>query len=503
MTKPREIMPIPLTDKLLNDVDFQKRVVGISPNGTLKIEPTPEKMTDWFIRDAVQPGFAARITGKAAPGKGEGIQFYAQRKLAGRPCKFKLGDWPNTSLKKAREAAVKALGLMANGHDPNLEKKKAVAEVIEHRSKNKLTFGFVLARDAINRADADAEKTKLDRADVAKWMGDIIIWRMSIHDINAEVLQAAIEALREKRGDASAVKCWRYARAAWNRLPSGEAPVIDPFSEWQKSHTLPAIKRRQTAIPTDEKEGKDWLKAVAELRKSSGSRGFPSRVMADYIILVLCWGARRGEAARLKIDDVDFEREFVIFRDTKNKRDHVFPLTPGCVAILKNRIAENQTPRGRDVRKTLKGEEHYVPEWVFPSVKRGKHLVEPRSALGAATTASGLKIDMHDLRRTFAGEVAVDVMGGDVRGDFGLVKLALNHADMAHDVTQGYIMIKAKLKMLRSIYEAHERRIFNAAGLHDLLPKEKDANDLEALIAAIKQQASDPTAMAAIKAALG
>lgn len=485
-----EPQKVPLTDTLLGSIDFRHRILGIGDDGKQIIEQTPEGMTDWFLRDSILPGFAVRVTGKARPGQGEGISFYAQRKLAGKPCRYKCGEWPETSIKKARDIATKALGLMANGQDPNLEKKKAKAEVVAHRQQAKLTFGFIVARDAANRQSADSDKTIQDRKDVAKWMSDLKIWRMPIKEVDADSLQDAIEELREKRGDASAVKCWRYCRAAWNRLPASEMPPVDPFSEWQKSHTLPAMKRRQSAIATDEEQGKKWLSAIADLRNAEGSRGFPSRVMADYVILALCWGARRGEAARLKREDVDFEREFVVFRDTKNSRDHVFPLTPGCAAILLNRIADNAIPRGRDVRKAKRGESICVSEWIFPSSVRGKHLVEPRSALDNAASASGLKVNMHDLRRTFAGEVAVDVMGGKSRGDFGLVKLAMNHADMTQDVTQGYITIKANLRMMRPIYEAHERRVFEAAGLSGLLPQTAAEEDVEQLLQRI--QSLDP-----------
>lgn len=500
MAEPRKVT---LTDNLLGSIDFLHRVLGVGDDGKPITEPTPEGMTDWFLRDATLPGFAVRITGKAKPGQGEGIAFYAQRKLAGRPCRYKCGEWPETSIKKARDIAVKALGLMANGQDPNLEKKKAKAEVVAHRQQAKLTFGFVVARDAANRQSADSDKTIQDRKDVAKWMADLKIWRMPIKDVDADSLQDAIEDLRKKRGDSSAVKCWRYCRAAWNRLPASETPPVDPFAEWQKSHTLPTIKSRQTAIATDEYQGKKWLSAIADLRNAKGSRGFPSRVMADYILMALCWGARRGEASRIKLEDVDFEREFVVFRDTKNSRDHYFPLTPGCAAILRNRIADNALPRGRDVRKAKRGESIELPEWIFPSHVRGKHLVEPRSALGSASTASGLKISMHDLRRTFAGEIAVDVMGGNTRGDFGLIKLAMNHADMANDVTQGYITIKANLRMLRSIYEAHERRVFEAAGLSELLPAQASDDGVDQLIEKIKAKATDPEVLKKIMEALG
>lgn len=93
---------------------------------------------------------------------------------------------------------------------------------------------------------------------------------------------------------------------------------------------------------------------------------------------------------------------------------------------------------------------------------------------------------------------------GKSTGSFGLVKVALNHADMQNDVTQGYIMCKPRLKMLRSIYLAQERRVFSAAGLDHLLPKQENAEmDLSVLLAAIKAKATDPQAVEALRNALG
>ena len=243
------------------------------------------------------------------------------------------------------------------------------------------------------------------------------------------------------------------------------------------------------------------------MRDMTGGRNFAKRVMADYIILALCWGARRSEAASLKVDDVSFEEEFVVFRDTKNTRDHYFPLTPGVAAILRRRIADNNMPRGRDVKKMLKGEPTYIPEWVFPSPKRGVHLVEPRTALDLGQAAAGMRITMHDLRRGFTGEIANDAIvdsDGNIKGDFSLVKIALNHAGIKSDVTQGYIMIKPRLRMLRPIYLAHERRVFAAAGLDDLLPKNQKQSGDEALITALLKKAkSDPKLLERLMAELG
>ena len=499
MTEKIDPQKLVLTEDLLKLIRFEERIIGQHPDGSLKTIPIPEGMTDWFLRDAKLPGFSVRVTGK-------GLRFYAQRKLAGQPCRVECGAWPETSLTKARKNAEDALARIKLGQDPNLEKKKAIAEVRQERQRAKETLGAIFARDSITRAEIDAGSTQRDRKDVQKWIEGMSIWHTPIHELTPENLDEMMKSVRSQRGDATALKVWRYLRAAWNRLDSTEQPDRDPFADWLKKHTLPEIKSRQTVIHTDDEAGQKWLQAVAAMRNLAGGRSYPKRVMADYIILSLCWGARRSEAASLKVSDIDFEREFVVFRDTKNTRDHYFPLTPGVAKLLEARIADNNMPRGRDIKKLSRGEETYIPEWVFPSPKRGAHLVEPRTALDIGQSASGMRITMHDLRRGFAGEIAADTLVDDegrIKGDFGLVKIAMNHATMSNDVTQGYIMVKPRLKMLRPIYLAHEKRVFKAAGLDGLLPKDEKPAETDQLIAALTQKAKqDPEVLKKVLAAL-
>lgn len=109
----------------------------------------------------------------------------------------------------------------------------------------------------------------------------------------------------------------------------------------------------------------------------------------------------------------------------------------------------------------------------------------------------------HDLRRTFAGDLAVDA-AGDIssknRSDFGLVKLAMNHADMKADIIQSYIMLRPKLNILRPLYVAHDVRVLTACGIVNAAPAK---NDLESLLEALNEDAHDLVVLAAIKAALG
>ena len=186
---------------------------------------------------------------------------------------------------------------------------------------------------------------------------------------------------------------------------------------------------------------------------------------------------------------------------------HYFPLTPGCASLLRRRIEDNNLPRGRDVEKAAKGVPHYIPEWVFPSQRRGLHITNPSGVLDLAASASGHRATTYDLRRGFAGAIAVDALVGPdgmSTGNFGLVKLAMNHADMKSDVTQGYIMMKPKLAILRPLYVAQERRVFNAAGISDLLPDvPAEQASLNELLALLKTVRPDAETLGRIRAALG
>ena len=166
--------------------------------------------------------------------------------------------------------------MMKLGKDPNLEKKKSLAEVKHERAKAKETLGFIFANDIQSQSKADSRSTQRDRKDVQKWIEGMSVWRTSIDELKPKALDEMMSSLRSQRGDASAVKVWRYLRAAWNRLDSSEQPERDPFADWLKKHKLPAIKARQTVIHTDDDAGQKWLKAVASMRNLAGGRSFES-----------------------------------------------------------------------------------------------------------------------------------------------------------------------------------------------------------------------------------
>lgn len=511
---------IPFVDKTLIQIaklPFGLRPIGIDEKGILVTEQVPAGQADYFIRDSLMRGFALRITATRKT-------YYAIRKLGTKTVRVVCGEFPTTPLRAAQKKATDALAEIAAGIDPNQKVRTTRTATLEEGERLKLTLGVVVERDKEQQEPTDAKGTKRDRRDVARWVKENApaVWNKPVHLIGENDIRTMMQALVGNISGATALKCWRYTRAAWGRMPHAEQPAMNPFDEYLKRNKLPQVKGRTGYVPTDEEQGKVWLRAIASMRTTpTGRRPWTKRVMADYVILSLIWGARRNETAPLLWTDIDFERRFVRFRDTKNSTDHIFPLTPGAEEILRQRKKDNATVRGRDVARAKRGEPIEVSPYVFPSERRGFHLTEPQGALdiGNAATAKkavkgkdpqpaekGLRIMMHDLRRTFAGEIATDVMtggeDGKAKGDFKLIKLAMNHSDMNSDVTVNYIMIRPKLAMLRPLYEAHERRILIACGIMPE-PVKAEQTAVDGMLDTLKTLASsDPAALAKLRALL-
>jgi integrase len=154
--------------------------------------------------------------------------------------------------------------------------------------------------------------------------------------------------------------------------------------------------------------------------------------------------------------------------ETKNGSAHWIPITPLVKQILLARIQDNKAPR--NVKK------HIVDTpYVFPSRFFDKHLTEPSALLEKADQESGLTIRLHDLRRTFAGEI-FNKSGRDSL----TTKLAMNHSSGTDDITASYMMIEPKLEALRPLFEEREKRLFKIAGVFEAdETKPEEALELE------------------------
>jgi len=410
---------------------------------------TPPSAGDYIIRDVSTSGFALRVYS-------ESKVWIAQRKLGKRPVKVVLGKYPDMLVQKARKDAIAVLGDLAKGIDVNAAKRQKIAEDEAERAKRALTLErmwkeYTEAREAETPAPKESTKRDWDASQARLEQGQL--WKRPLAEITADDLDAEFnrlcrtadkkKAARGGRTQASATL--RYARAAVNdairKHFNGMFP--NPFVAFNsKRRGWYRAEARTRTVGETEEQLKLWWDAVEAIRGSEDGRSRANEIIADYLILSLLWGGRKSEMLSLRWEDIDARGKAVVFKDTKNHKDHEFPLTPYAEKILERR-REAATDS----------------VWVFPAPRKSKtgHLTEPKCAIAAITKACGVQFSPHDLRRTFA--TALNRAGAGAH----VIDLALNHSPLT-TAGKHYSPGMQKIRVLRPFYEKAEALLLTEAG---------------------------------------
>jgi integron integrase len=205
------------------------------------------------------------------------------------------------------------------------------------------------------------------------------------------------------------------------------------------------------------------------------------RVMAE---LMYATGARIIELIRLRVKDIDFERNLITIREGKNAKDRTVPLPSELAEDLRQQLAETKALHDKDLAEGFG--EVYLPhalekkypnaakEWcwqyLFPSVKRS---IDPRSgkerrhhvyekvlqkAIRDATRAAEIPkmVHAHSLRHSFATHLLEE--GHDIR----TVQELLGHSDVrttqiyTHVTLQGAQAVRTPLTRARAAMQNME-----------------------------------------------
>ena len=126
----------------------------------------------------------------------------------------------------------------------------------------------------------------------------------------------------------------------------------------------------------------------------------------DLFKFLLLTGCRSGEARGVTASDINWHRQSITFRKTKNGNDHSLPLTPTLLNIVNTRVTCTDS------------------EYLFP-------LNDPKAITKHISKSCGLHISPHDLRRTFAGVAEAAGIGSTTKKDL------LNHLS-GRDLTDDY-----------------------------------------------------------------
>lgn len=363
----------------------------------------PHKLTVRFVetvkanerreeyRDTDAKGLILRVT----PG---GIKTWALIYSHGRKKRrLTLGEFPAITLAKARELALEALSRIAQGHDPQQQKLAERRGRLDALSFNKLADAWLEKHARVKlKPTAVVEYERMIDADLRPSIGEMAAGLITKQDVILKVRDKV--AGRGARVHADLVVGMVSRIYSW--AIDEEYVENNPAYKVRKAATGPSIRDR---VLTSDEVRSFWT----GLEKAEMSE--PLRLIFR---LALLTGQRRAEVAGLRKCEIKHdERLWILPGDriengqtihgrTKNRRDHMVPLTDAAMNVVSKAMA-------------LSGDS----EFVFPSpVRDGRvgHINGEAVSMAMRrnrTKAFGVP-DMrtHDLRRTlrtFLGEQGI------------------------------------------------------------------------------------------------
>jgi integrase len=278
--------------------------------------------------DNLSPGAARR---EVPDGKESGLYFVVQPtgakswalryRFEGRPRKLTLGPYPQIGLAKARAAAARAKGSIADRVDPGAQKQAqratAIAAALRQTSDSveKVIADFTALYAKPNTRDW-RETERLLRQFADAWKGRRLgeIDKVDIHRVlDGIVARGAPVGANRTFAQLRRMCKWAVSRGIISASPCDG--IDRPSGEKSRDRVLDADE----LCPV-------WLAA--------GDLGFPFGPITRLLILT---GQRRSEISGMEWRELDLERGVwaISAARAKNKRVHVLPLSPQALTIIK------------------------------------------------------------------------------------------------------------------------------------------------------------------------
>ncbi|MFH1490302.1 MAG: integrase family protein [Pseudomonadota bacterium] len=377
--------------KCLHSAYIQKRGIKMRLTKSVVEHSSLPLKGQTFLWDSDVKGFGVRLTPS-------GRTYIAQGRVKGVERRVSLGRHGILTVQEARNKARAQLSSMLDGVDPVVEKKRSDAYSL---TLERLSEKYIAARRDLKPSYIADIKKHVSKS-FASWADRpaVEITRDKVATLFRELTERspaqANQALRVLRA------LLNYARAAYR---PGDQPLIveNPVKILSDAKLWNRIQARSGRIPT-EKIGAAW-NVIRELRNAPDQTRI-GETLADAVSFLLLTGARWSEGAALAWDRVNLEDQWWHLPDPKNRKPLTFPMPKAAVEILERR--DNTNP------------------FIFPARSGDGHIREARGVLEKVSTAVGVRVTPHDLRRTFravAGECGVEfwktklLMGHKISGD--------------------------------------------------------------------------------------
>ena len=324
--------------------------------------PVPEQGSKVYYEGGEVPGFGLCVT---AAGSRSFILNY--RTKARRERRITIGKHPSWQVKAARDEAKRLRRLIDSGGDP----------LADHEADREApTMGDLIERFT-------AEHLPRLRPASARMYGLILQNHIGPHFGKhakvADVTFADCDRLHQKISRSG------HPYAA-NRCKNVMTKMFKLSIKWGWRSDNPASAVEMNT----EQMRKRYMSADELTRLMAALAKYPNKKFVNIIRLLLLTGARRGEVRAMRWADLDLAVGTWTkpASSTKQKEDHSVPLSAPA-------------------RQLLAGIRRESSEWVFPSSRNDRHVIELKddwSALCKAAGITGLRV--HDLRHSFASALA-------------------------------------------------------------------------------------------------
>lgn len=291
--------------------------------------------------------------------------FYFRKRTHGRDERIFIGRFPDIAVEQARKLAMQHMSTIAQGKNPNDERRKIKQEV---------TFGEMFKQFMERYSKVQKRSWEYDEREVNKFLSHWFSRKASsITKYEVQVLQGTV---RNENGLYQSNRLLERIRAIHNKNIEWGWEGKNPTSGIKKYRE----KSRDRFIQPDELPR--FFQALQEEENTTAR---------DYIWISLLTGARKGNVLSIKWEDINFARREWRIPETKNSEPVTMALSDKAIEILLERQkAANSV-------------------YVFPSDK-GSHLhfKDPKKAWARILKRAGIEdLRLHDLRRTLGSYQAI------------------------------------------------------------------------------------------------
>ncbi len=320
--------------------------------------PVPETGRDYY-RDTREKGLSLYL------GTSGAITFFVRKRVNGKDERIILGRFPELSIENARKLALKAKAEVAQGIDPNEEKRRLRADS---------TFGEMFHEFMERYSKKHKKSWQYDEREVRKFLSH---WfPVKALRITPQQVRQRHEKIHDENGLYQANRLLERIRAIYNKAIEWG---------WQGTNPTAGIKKYK------EKSRERFLRRDELPRFFVALSQEENETARDYILMSLLTGARKSNVLAMRWQEIRFASGEWHIPETKNGEPHIVPLSDAALEILHRRRDQDNSP------------------YVFPGTGVSGHLADPKKAWKRVLARAEIdNLRIHDLRRTLGSWMAAN-----------------------------------------------------------------------------------------------